>query len=379
MTVQTLKSTPLFDLQKSSRFLWAKWKVKSIALSSTSIHGGIQENLTHFGNHQCGEGKAHAERYHTLIQDGPHAYHDFACQEAGLPPETTALMSTAANMDVAAIETTAWEELDITAVVTAGVQGNATRAGDPARYHEKDGKWLPAAPLPGTINTLLLINVPMQVGGLTQALMNATEAKSAALQDLFVGSLASPTQATGTGTDQIIIVSPQGDSPRQSAGSHTRMGEIIGKTVHRALMKALEWQNGLTPSLSRNLSHLFKRLGFSKEEWQKALEKQTICPAELLLANSEAILYDPQVCAVGTSLCVILDRIRVGALPQNSLALQCRRHAALIAIALSDRDEDYFAMFEQLPSTSSTLELLAHAVALGWREKWALRQGTVLK
>lgn len=373
MTIQTLKTTALFELQKSSRFLWAKWKVKTISLSSTPIHGGIQEHLTHFANHQCGEGKAHAQRYNTLIKDGPSAYQHFACQEAGLPAENTAIMSTAANMDVAATETMAWEDLEITAVVTAGVQGNATRAGDSARYHEKDGQWLPATPLPGTINILLLINVPMQAGGLTQALITATEAKSSALQDLFVGSLASPTQATGTGTDQMIIACPQEGSSRQSAGTHTRMGELIGKTVHRATMKALEWQNGLSPSLSRNLSHLFKRLGFDQNEWQQALETQTTCPSELLLANIQAILHDPQICAVAASLCTILDRVRVGALPENLLNHQCRRHATLMAVALSDRDQDYHSLFEQLPQTSSIVQLLAHAVALGWREKWADR------
>ena len=64
------------------------------------------------------------------------------CAEMGVPAEGTALMGTAANMAYAACRSAAFDDLRVDAFVTAGVAGNAARAGDPARWMEGgDGRW----------------------------------------------------------------------------------------------------------------------------------------------------------------------------------------------------------------------------------------------
>ena len=77
---------------------------------------------------------------------------------------------------------------------------------------EKETGFLPK---PGTINIILLTNVSLTWGAMARAIMTATEAKTAALQDLNYKSTPSPQiQATGTGTDNMIVVS--GVNPEHS-------------------------------------------------------------------------------------------------------------------------------------------------------------------
>ncbi len=97
-------------------------------------------------------------------------------------------MGTAANMNNAAFILEQFRDLQVVAVVTGGVEGNAGRAGDPASVVESaDGfETLPPAnrePGPGTINSMVLINKPLIPGAMTRTIMTATEAKSAALQE----------------------------------------------------------------------------------------------------------------------------------------------------------------------------------------------------
>ena len=77
----------------------------------------------------------------------------------------------------------------MTAVVTAGVEGNATcrrRAGDLARDARPACEKVPA--YAGTINTMLLVNRPLTPAALARAVVTMTEGKSAALQRLAVPS-----------------------------------------------------------------------------------------------------------------------------------------------------------------------------------------------
>jgi adenosylcobinamide amidohydrolase len=76
--------------------------------------------------------------------------------------------------------------------------------------------------------------------------MTATEAKTAALEDRGVRSTASPKlQATGTGTDSMIVVS--GVDPEitiRHTGGHTKMGELIAVSTKIAVSEALKKHDG---------------------------------------------------------------------------------------------------------------------------------------
>jgi adenosylcobinamide amidohydrolase len=165
-------------------------------------------------------------------------------------------MGTAANMNYLAIKEEADHSVAVTALVTAGVQGNAACAGDPANWRERDGKWEKVSPYQGTINTILLISRPLTPAALARAVVTMTEAKSAALVRLAVGSLYSADLATGTGTDQFCLAAPlAGEQPFTSTSPHVKLGEMIGVAVRDATLEALRWQNGLELSYTRSIFH----------------------------------------------------------------------------------------------------------------------------
>jgi len=168
----------------------------------------------------------------------------------GLGIENLAMMGTSADMDNLAVVIKTHSPFVVTALVTAGAKGNAVRTGvDEGIYveaHPSSGT--PATskePKPGTINIILLTNARVTDGGMVRAVITATEAKTAALEDLHVPSTYTKNaQATGTGTDGMIIVSGLSDPLVTYPGGHSLIGGLIGKAVYEAVVEALGKQNG---------------------------------------------------------------------------------------------------------------------------------------
>jgi adenosylcobinamide hydrolase len=172
----------------------------------------------------------------------------------GLRSEDISLMGTSADMDNLAVVTKAHHPFVVTALVTAGAKGNAIRSGvDEGTYIEADpASEIPVTakePKPGTINIMVLTNARITDGGMVRAVITATEAKTAALEDLHVSSTCTKNvQATGTGTDGMIIVSGTSGPRVTYPGGHSRIGGLIGKAVYEAVVEALGKQNGFKKS-----------------------------------------------------------------------------------------------------------------------------------
>ena len=149
-----------------------------------------------------------------------------------------ALTATAADMDNLAVATERSGPFVVTALVTAGARSNAHRAGTDM------GTNIEAA---GTVNVILLLNAQLTDGAQTNAVIMATEAKTAAFQDLSVPSSYTPSVlATGTGTDTVIVV-PSSTGPEVTyAGGHAVIGGLIARATHRAVKQALIKQNGFS-------------------------------------------------------------------------------------------------------------------------------------
>ncbi|MEN6620496.1 MAG: adenosylcobinamide amidohydrolase [Smithella sp.] len=168
----------------------------------------------------------------------------------GLRTEEITMMGTSADMDNLAVVTKEHHPFVVTAIVTAGAKGNAVRTGvDEGLYVEPDpASDTPAIskePKPGTINIILLTNTRITDGGMVRAVITATEAKTAALEDLHVpSSFTKNVQATGTGTDSIIIVSGTSGPLVTYPGGHSLIGGLMGKAVYEAVVEALGKQNG---------------------------------------------------------------------------------------------------------------------------------------
>jgi adenosylcobinamide hydrolase len=113
------------------------------------------------------------------------------------------------------------------ALVTAGV-GNATSA----------GITLPFLHRPGTINTILLLDANLTRAAMLNAVITATEAKSAVLKERNVLT-PDGDSATGTSTDTVTIACT-GKGPLQSyAGAVTTIGWLIARAVRQSLEESL--------------------------------------------------------------------------------------------------------------------------------------------
>jgi adenosylcobinamide amidohydrolase/ABC-type Fe3+-hydroxamate transport system substrate-binding protein len=164
----------------------------------------------------------------------------------GREKKTTSFLMTGANMDNLSMTQKSFKEMKVTALVTAGVLSNAVRMSkDEGQFYE-----------PGTINILLLTNMKLSKRAMTRAIIAATEAKTAALVDMDIRSTYSPlvNQATGTGTDNVLVVQGEGRTIK-NAGGHSKMGELIGKAVYAGVKEAILNQNKITFN-----RHIFQRL-----------------------------------------------------------------------------------------------------------------------
>ena len=226
-------------------------------------------------------------------------------ERLGLAPELTSGMGTAAHMENASIVSRSYKELTVTAIVTGGVETNGGRVGDPASYYKTAEKKC------GTINIMLVVDADLPPGILARALVTCTEAKTAALQELMAPSRYSTGLATGSGTDQTIVVA-NSESPLffEGAGKHSKLGELIGLAVMAAVKEALKKQSGLTPARQHDLLRRLRRFGVTEETlWQRykeevgddalikaqfiaALEKMTAVPSLFPLGVLFIHLYD---------------------------------------------------------------------------------------
>lgn len=166
-------------------------------------------------------------------------------QKYKIKTEEIAILATAADMDNLAVVTKKFKtkeiNLIVTALVTAGAKSNALRTGIDSGWY-LDGRKLNK---PGTVNIILLTNVKLTDGAMARAIITATEAKTAAFQDLKIQSCYTKNViATGTGTDSVIVVSGEKEPIITYTGGHSKIGELIGKAVYQAVKIALCKQNG---------------------------------------------------------------------------------------------------------------------------------------
>lgn len=374
MRTEELRATPEFRLTRASRFLIAELLVSHRVLSTSSRQGGETEAVRYLVNHQSCEGAGHREREAYIAGLGLEAYHVSVCREIGIDPGVTASMGTAANMNYAAISEQRDGTLCVTAVVTAGVQGNATCAGDPAAWRETESGWEKMSPLAGTINTMLFVNRSLASGALSRAVVTMTEAKTAALMRLAVRSRSSKDAATGTGTDQYSVAVPlSSGQPLTSTSPHVKLGELIGVAVRDATLEALRWQNGLEPSYTRSLFHALGVYGLNENTFFKDIAPLlSSADMELLERNAKAVFYEPLTAATAYAIASILDRIRYGTLPAATAREALRQQAALLAANLAARLEQWPDFLGRLAEADPErpAPLLLSAIALGWSSKW---------
>ncbi|HEX7055652.1 MAG TPA: adenosylcobinamide amidohydrolase [Bacilli bacterium] len=164
--------------------------------------------------------------------DQPAADAESFLKRRGLDTAVSVAMLTAADLRLASVREIIAEQFRLFCCVTAGTS-NAVRT---------DNR-LPAfaETQPGTINCLLMIDARVAEPALINAVVTATEAKCAALQDLNVTDGHGRT-ATGTSTDAIAVACSQRSAFAQThlyAGPASLLGNAVGKVVYEAVYEAV--------------------------------------------------------------------------------------------------------------------------------------------
>lgn len=259
---------------------------KRKVLSTSSYNGGYHEDFVAVYNY---DGKQGSGMPCEMLADTYEGHMRLISKRLAIDPEKVSGMSTAASMENAVIESMTYKELTVTAIATAGIETNGGRVGDPADYYrpiEKPDKY-------GTINIMLFFSCDMPAGTMARALVTCTEAKTAAIQELLAGSNYSMGLATGSGTDQTIIVAnPESELYFEGAGKHSKLGELIGKTVMKAVKGSLHKQAGLNPTTQHNVFRRLKRFGITPGSLWELYSSATgadVKPVYLVAAENLAI------------------------------------------------------------------------------------------
>ncbi|MBF7097862.1 adenosylcobinamide amidohydrolase [Alkalibacter mobilis] len=293
---------------------------KRKVLSTAHLNGGFREDLKAILNFDSNpeDGSTYCQRSDTYEDDLR-----FIAKELNVDPDKTAAISTTVPMINVSIKSSIYEDLQVTAIVTAGIDGNAGRVGDPAYFHERKGEVVVIQP--GTINIILLVDADLPNGTMTRAIVTATEAKTAALQELQARSVYSSGLATGTGTDEtILICNPKSESIMKFAGKHSKLGELIGITVKEAVSEALDLYAGLTSQKQHSVLRKIERFGLGRERLADEIKKMVPESTGLEITSRISELdNDPELISIASLFVHLMDQLSWGLLSSAEVINEC--------------------------------------------------------
>lgn len=316
-----LFSTPMGDKAYfHEESLIVVFEGKRGVVSTSNLNGGYRNNLRYAFNNSCGRNPLiQQKRCPGMKGNNIVEHYRITATEIGLLADLSTGMGTAALIENQAIATRSYYGVEVMAVATAGVDVNGGRAGDSAAYDEFAKASL--LPPPGTINIFLFINANLDPGALTRAIVTATEAKTAVLQELMAVSLYSEDLATGSGTDSIIAVCNE-ESPTTlyNTGKHVLLGEMIGQSVKEAVKKALAQQVGMTPQRQASIEWQCKRYGITCHRIQHfATHIQPTANTDSLIGIIQEVNQNPQIFASVAGIIHLIDQHRWGMVTEDSL------------------------------------------------------------
>jgi len=150
----------------------------------------------------------------------------------GIRDKFVGLMTAVSLADLVTVREV-YEQIWVEGFVTVGTS-NAVRAGEPVTPRQRTN----SGSHPGTINLILVTNARLSASAMVGMVQVATEAKTAVLLHAKVKSWTGHSCATGTGTDAVVVVSGSGP-PMRYSGTHTILGELVGRVIGTAVTEGL--------------------------------------------------------------------------------------------------------------------------------------------
>ena len=215
-------------------------------LSSGFTNGGFMDGPLAVVNISGMGGKAEADYMSEGLDTCDKVSMAYA-EKLGLNPERVVFQTTSASMDNAVIgDKITSGGIDVSVSITAGIKHNAGRSGDPAVYDESEAG---TRGISGTVIMILAIDADLSDAAMLQAMLLATEAKSCVIQEMQVRSRYSQGLATGSGTDQVVIISNKSSSEKiETLDRTSSMARSISDVISDNLRTAFAKQSGMVPA-----------------------------------------------------------------------------------------------------------------------------------
>lgn len=272
------------------------FNVNRNGLSTSPINGGTNDLYKAVFNQHLSQEKIDYLENHNVCE-----YLINESDSLNIDSEFSTGLVTLAEMKNVSISTQSFKNLEVTAITTAGVRTNASRAGDESSYWEENGQFHF-----GTINIILLVNVCLEKSTLMDAFMTITEAKTVALNNLKIQSQYSNGFATGTGTDGVAIFSNlDSDDTLTNAGKHSKLGELIGKAVIKSVTKAIAKQVCTTNKSQSNVLVRLNRYSLDINEFYDNLNQDKLEFIKKLIIDAK----DQRNVAITTSILNLIDEV----------------------------------------------------------------------
>jgi adenosylcobinamide amidohydrolase len=243
---------------------------------SSAIYNGGCRKVKAILNIQVPEGYSD----HQLHEDPMHLVRD-ASGKIGVHDNYLAMITAAKIINLSHVAK-ADSNLVINVIATAG-----------ASHGESAGEKIDAEQTVGTINIIVVINGNPTDSCLVAAFVTATEAKTAALNDLDIRSRYSGDAATGTITDSLSVATTNTGPAIELGGPASKLGQLVASCVRQAVKEAVEKQDGTVPfrSIAARLKarHLPLEKMASELSKIKSLNKDEI----LLTARLKGVISNP--------------------------------------------------------------------------------------
>lgn len=290
-------------------FLYVKFPYKKNGISISYLNGGYREDLESVFNQHLDTSEVNRINM-VSIKD----YLYDKSKSIGLNPNKSSGLQTHADIENTSIVTKSYKKLSVTAITTAGTKVNAVRAGDKASYYEENRQYYDLTSNDfkesidiGTINTILLFNCYLDENSLLNALMTATEAKTAVLQELLIPSQYSDGIATGTGTDGIILISDKrSNNWIENTGKHSKLGELIGQAVKESIIEANLKQVWISPSSQSNVLTLLYRYKLDINDFYKDFTEEE---KENFIKSLQGEIHNPKMVAITLIITNLIDSV----------------------------------------------------------------------
>ncbi len=185
------------------------------------------------------------------------------------------------------------------AVAVADLGGGAARAG----CEDAGGR--------SSASVIVLIDADMPVSSMARAMVTATEAVTAVIQDLGLRDSAG---RCGTGTasfSMTVVTDPDSGLHLRNAGKHSKLGELIGRTVYDAVMGSAIG-NGIRRDTAEDIIIALEN---KKELWEIIASATGIDGKDPSMIGK--LLSDPAVSAGMSAIIHLDDEIEWGLVPKD--------------------------------------------------------------